>query len=164
METEYKTRITKDFNEKSVIVSRVFDAPEAKLWEAFTTDKLLDRWWGPFPWRAETKRMNFTPGGYWLYAMVSPENEKHWGRMNYLAIDEYKRFELEDAFCDENGNLNHELPASNGSVVFSQTKDGTRVEFKTVYPTVSDLETLVKMGFEEGISISFDQLEQLLKE
>lgn len=104
MKTENKTRITKDFDEKSVIVSRVFDVPAAKVWKAFTIDKLLDRWWGPLPWRAETKIMNFTPGGYWLYAMVSPENEKHWGRMNYLAIDEYKKFELEDAFCDENGN------------------------------------------------------------
>ncbi len=30
--------------------------------------------------------------------------------MNYLAIDPYKSIEIEDAFCDENGNLNNKLP------------------------------------------------------
>jgi uncharacterized protein YndB with AHSA1/START domain len=96
--------------------------------------------------------------------MVSPENQKQWGRMNYLAIDQYESIEIEDAFCDENGKLNNELPVSKGQIAFIKTEIGTRVEFKMKYPTETDLEKIVEMGFEHGITICLDQLESLLKE
>jgi uncharacterized protein YndB with AHSA1/START domain len=164
MKSTNKTQVTKDLKEKSILISRVFNAPIEKVWQAHTDNEILDQWWGPLPWRAETKTMDFTVGGYWLYAMVSPENQKQWGRMNYLAIDQYKCFEIEDAFCDENGKLNNELPESKGQFTFTKTRNGTKVEFKMIYPTETDLEKIVEMGFEQGITICLDQLESLLKE
>jgi uncharacterized protein YndB with AHSA1/START domain len=107
--------------------------------------------------------MNFKAGGYWLYAMVSPEGQKHWARMNYLAIDPLKGYDIEDAFCDEEGNLNSELPVSRGRMSFSKTAVGTRVEFKMTYATETDVQKIVDMGFEQGITMCLDQLEALLK-
>jgi len=161
MSSNKKAEIVKNLKEKSILVSREFNAPLANVWRAYTESEVLDQWWGPAPWRAETKSMNFTVGGYWLYAMVSPENEKHWGRMNYLAIIHHKSFDLEDGFCDEDGSMNPGLPISKGKNVFTQTANGTRVEFKMIYPTEADLQKIVEMGFEEGISICLDQLEEL---
>jgi uncharacterized protein YndB with AHSA1/START domain len=158
-----RTQITKDLKDKSILVSREFDAPVEKVWQAFTQSEILDKWWGPTPWRAETKIFNFSPGGYWLYAMVSPGNEKQWGRMDYLNIRQYESFELEDSFCDENGNISDEFPVSNGQIAFSGTENGTLVNFKMKYPNETDLEKMVELGFEEGISISLDQLESYLK-
>jgi uncharacterized protein YndB with AHSA1/START domain len=164
MKSTNGTEVTKDLKEKSILVSRVFNAPVEKVWKAHTDSEILDKWWGPSPWKAETKSMNFKAGGYWLYAMVSPENQRSWGRMNYLAIDKYKSIDIEDAFCDENGKLNNELPVSKGQIVFTRTENGTRVEFKMIYPTESDLEKIVEMGFEQGITICHDQLERWLKD
>jgi len=158
-----KTHVTKDLKQKSIVVSRQFDAPVEQVWRAYTNQELLDKWWGPAPWRAETKKLNFTPGGYWLYAMVGPENERQWGRMNYFTIEEYESFEFEDAFCDENGKVNNELPVSRGEITFSKSGNGTRVDFKMIYPSESDLEKITEMGFEEGMSIGLDQLERLLQ-
>ncbi len=81
MRASYKTKIIKDFAEKSILVSREFTAPVKTLWNSFTSSEVLDKWWGPLPWRAETKTIKFSPGGYWLYAMVGPENQRQWGRM-----------------------------------------------------------------------------------
>lgn len=162
MKSNNRTQVSKDFREKSIVVSREFDAPVEKVWQAHTDSKILDQWWGPSPWKAETKTMNFTPGGYWLYAMVGPENDKNWGRMNYFTIKQYENIEIEDAFCDENGNLNHDFPVSKGQISFIKTENRTRVEFKMIYPTVADLEKIVEMGFEQGITICHDQLESLL--
>lgn len=156
-----ETRVIKDLKEKSILVSREFNAPLANVWRAFSESELLDQWWGPAPWRAETKSMNFTPGGFWLYAMVSPENQKHWGRMNYIAIDHHKTIDVEDFFCDENGNIDNQLPASKGQNVFTETANGTRVDFKLTYPTEADLQKIVEMGFEQGITVCFDQLQEL---
>ena len=162
MKSINRTLVTKNPNERSILVSRVFNASIEKVWQAHTDNEILDQWWGPSPWKAETKTMNFTVGGYWLYAMVSPENQKHWGRMNYLSIDQYKTIEIEDAFCDENGKLNPDFPVSKGQISFTKTENGTSVEFKMIYPTVNDLEKITEMGFEQGITICHGQLDSLL--
>ena len=164
METKNKTQIVKDFKEKSILVSRKFNAPLEKVWNAYTESDLLGKWWAPEPWKAETKVMNFNVGGYWLYAMVSPEGERHWGKMNYVAIDHHKSYNLEDAFCDEDGNINKGLPSSKGQVSFSKTDNGTSVDFKMIYNTEKDLHNIVEMGFEQGISMTFDSLDNLFSQ
>lgn len=161
MKTTSKTQVVKDFTEKSVLVSREFTAPLANVWRAYTESELLEKWWAPEPWRAETKSMNFVPGGYWLYAMVGPEGEKHWGRMNYITINLHKNFNIEDAFCDENGNVTSGLPVSSGQISFTETGNGTLVEFKMIYATEEDLQKIVEMGFEQGITMCMEQLQTL---
>ncbi len=162
MNSTDKTKVIKDLKEKSILVSRKFDAPLENVWKAFTNSQILDQWWGPAPWRCETKNMKFTVRGQWLYAMVGPENEKHWACMNYNAIDDRKIIEMEDAFCDEKGNVNRDLPVARGQMSFTQTGDGILVEFKMNYPTEEDVQKLIDMGFEEGITICYDQLDELL--
>lgn len=164
MTTTSKTNVVKDFKEKSVLVSREFNAPLANVWRAYTDSKILDQWWGPAPWRAETKSQDFKAGGFWLYAMVSPEGQKHWGRMNYISIDHHKGYQIEDAFCDENGNAAEGLPVSKVHIIFTPTANGTLVEFKMIYNTEEDLQKIVEMGFEQGISICMDQLENLISQ
>ena len=66
MGTNNKTVVVKDLEEKSILVSRTFSAPLEKVWLAFTESEFLEQWWAPKPWKAETKRMNFSVGGYWL--------------------------------------------------------------------------------------------------
>ncbi len=158
----YATQVIKDLKEKSILVSREFNAPVELVWRAFTESEILDQWWAPAPWRAETKFQDFSVGGFWLYAMVSPENEKHWGRMNYLSIDTHKNFHLEDVFCDEDGNPNLELPVSKGSNEFTATATGTLVEFKMSYSTEEQLQKIIEMGFEQGITACLEQLNQLI--
>jgi uncharacterized protein YndB with AHSA1/START domain len=158
----YATQVIKDLKEKSILVSREFNAPVELVWKAFTESEILDQWWAPAPWRAETKFQDFSVGGYWLYAMISPENEKHWGRMNYLSIDTHKNFHLEDVFCDEDGNPNLELPVSKGSNEFTATVTGTLVEFKMSYSTEEQLLKIIEMGFEQGITACLEQLNQLI--
>ncbi|MFI5203582.1 MAG: SRPBCC domain-containing protein [Flavobacteriales bacterium] len=163
MVSESKTKVIKDLKEKSILVSREFSAPLSTVWRCYTEHELLDQWWGPQPWRAETKSQTFKAGGFWLYAMVGPANEKHWGRMNYISIDPQKSFDIEDVFCDENGNANKDLPVSKGKISFTKTNTGTLVEFKMHYATAEDVQKLVEMGFEQGITMCMEQLETILK-
>jgi uncharacterized protein YndB with AHSA1/START domain len=161
MESTNKTKVIKDLTEKSILVSRAFNAPLEKVWSAYTESELLEQWWAPQPWKAVTKKMNFAVGGYWLYAMVSPENEKHWGRMDYTAITPHKSFAIKDSFCDEEGNRNPSLPVSEGTIAFTETAPGTLVDFKMVYSSEKEIQTIIEMGFEQGITICLEQLEAL---
>jgi uncharacterized protein YndB with AHSA1/START domain len=157
-----KTKIKRDLEDKSITVSREFKAPLELVWRAYTEKEFLNQWWGPAPWKAETKSMDFREGGFWLYAMAGPENQKHWARMNYLKISNHKKFEIQNFFCEENGNVDGKLPASQGEVVFAKTQTGTHVDFKLKFSTEEALKQTVEMGFEQGISQCTDQLEVLL--
>jgi uncharacterized protein YndB with AHSA1/START domain len=57
--------------------------------------------------------------------------------------------------------VNTELPVSKGRMAFTETTNGTRVEFKMIYPSEADLQKIVEMGFEQGITMCLDQLEDL---
>ncbi len=162
MNSTNKTQVSKNLEEKSILVSRTFDAPLASVWRAFTESELLDQWWGSEPWRAETKRMDFSEGGHWLYAMIGPDGTKVWGIMNYKSISPMKKMEGEDGFCDENGIINPAFPVTQWITTFTETSSGILVEQKGIYAKREDLQTIVDMGFEQGISTGLDQLEALL--
>jgi uncharacterized protein YndB with AHSA1/START domain len=158
-----KTQVTKDLQAKSIVVSREFNAPIEKVWKAYSQKEILDQWWGPSPWRAETQSMDFRTGGHWSYAMVGPNNEKHFARMNYIKIDPYKKFDIEDLFCDDKGNPAPGMPVSKGQMIFTKTANGTKVEFKMSYNSAEEVQKMVEMGFEQGITQCLEQLAVLLE-
>lgn len=161
--SNFKTEVVKDFPAKTIRIIREFAAPIEVVWRAFTEPALLDQWWGPQPWRAETHFMDFREGGHWLYVMISPDDQqRHFGRMNYISIRPHQGFTLQDVFCDENGNTNTDLPMSNGQMTFTATASGTRVQMTTTYENEAMLQTVVEMGFEAGITICMEQLAVVL--
>jgi uncharacterized protein YndB with AHSA1/START domain len=162
MSTTNKTQVSKNLDEKSILVARTFDAPLDSVWRAYTERELLDRWWGPEPWRAETKHMDFSEGGHWLYAMVGPDGTRIWGIMQYKRIIPLKSMEGEDGFCDEHGVINPAFPIARWITTFTETSSGVLVEQKGFYQKLEDLQVIVDMGFEQGISMGLDQLEALL--
>src|SRR5688572_16978462 len=105
MKNALTMNFTVDKENKMINVERDFNAPVDKVWAAWTQKEILDKWWAPKPWKAETKEMDFREGGHWLYAMVGPDGSKHWARADYKSIDAPGSFSVEDAFCDENGKI-----------------------------------------------------------
>lgn len=157
-----ETKIEKDPSGKKLLVNRSFNAPSVKVWEAWTEGSLLDQWWAPRPYRAETKTMNFTEGGYWLYAMVSPEGEKHWCKVDYKSISPKTNFTVATGFTDENGNYSSEMPMMYWNVTFKDSGDTTEVNVELTFDTQADLETIVSMGFKEGFTSALGNLDELL--
>lgn len=151
-----------DKENSTIYIKRDFNATLQKVWQAWTTAELLDRWWGPEPWRAETKAMDFREGGYWLYAMVGPEGERHWGRLDYIEIKNEESFRAKDGFCDENGTPSSELPQNLWEIVFRETDGKVLVDMILIFDNPEDLETNIQMGFKEGFTIGLNQLDELL--
>lgn len=146
----------------TITIKREFDAGLELVWEAWTTARLLDQWWGPQPWRAETKTMNFSEGGFWHYAMVSPEGEKHWSKANYIHIEDKKSFTAKDGFCDEEGTMNPDYPQNQWKNVFIVQEDKVLVDMLLTFDKLADLEMTIEMGFKEGFTMGLNQLDDLL--
>jgi PhnB protein len=149
--------------DNTIHVQREFDASLELVWEAWTNPEILDLWWAPKPYRMVTKSMDFRDGGMWLYAMVSPKDEKHWCKNDFHKIDHQKSFSGLDAFCDENGTVNSGMPGKLWSNTFVENGGTTTVNVVTKYESLADLEKIIEMGFKEGFTMALENLDQYIE-
>lgn len=157
------TVITKDVANRKLHVTREFAAPVEKVWKAWTESNILDKWWAPRPWRTETKSMDFTDGGLWLYSMVGPEGERHYCRVDFEKIVTQQSFTALSSFCDENGNINADFPQMHWFSSFYPSATGTRVEVELSFDKEADMKKIIEMGFEGGFTMGLNNLEELLE-
>ncbi|ACU62013.1 SRPBCC domain-containing protein [Chitinophaga pinensis] len=149
-----------DKENNRIKVDRSFDAPLDLVWTAWTDAEILDQWWAPKPYRAETKSMDFREGGRWHYAMVGPEGDKQWCLFDYETIQPEQSYSGIDAFCDENGILNPDQPRMRWNNRFNERPDNTTVvNIEVRFNQLSDLETILQMGFKEGFSMGLENLD-----
>lgn len=151
-----------DRKNNKIKVERLFNAPIDLVWAAWTEADILDRWWAPKPWVAQTKSLDFREGGMWHYAMVGPDNEKHWARVEYIKIVVKKFFSSYDEFCDEHGNPDPSLPRNKWENTFTERGNDTLVNILLSFDTLEDLEKIIAMGFKEGFTSGLENLDQYL--
>jgi len=164
MKTELLMQFTTDKENKQIRIERAFSAPLPSVWSAWTEEEYLDQWWAPRPWKSRTKSMDFREGGSRLYAMVGPEGDEHWALVEYLSIAELKSFTARDSFCDEQGNRDYSLPSTVWVNTFAENSGQTTVSVVMTFESLEDLEKLVEMGFKEGISAAFENLDDLFEQ
>ncbi|MFN3419134.1 MAG: SRPBCC domain-containing protein [Pyrinomonadaceae bacterium] len=147
---------------KTVEITAVFDAGLDLVWDAYTKPELLDRWWAPKPFVSKTKAMDFRVGGRRFYAMVSPEGHEKWSVQKYISITPKTNFKLFNAFSDADENL--QLPGSEWDLNFAEHNGKTTVTISIYNESLERMETLLAMGFREGITATLGQLVKLLSE
>jgi uncharacterized protein YndB with AHSA1/START domain len=153
----------KDAANRKLTVLREFEAPVDTVWKAWTDASILDQWWAPKPWKAETKTIDFREGGIWLYCMVGPKGERHWCRVDYQQIDRGKAITTVSVFCDEEGSRNDEMPAMYWNLEFIPSYNGSTVRAEITFDREADMEMIIKMGFKEGFTMGLGNLEEYLK-
>jgi uncharacterized protein YndB with AHSA1/START domain len=160
--TKKETVFSKDLPKRKLTVLREFDASLDLVWKAWTESEILDQWWGPKPYRAETKTMDFREGGLWLYCMAGPTGDRHWCRVDYKTIEPKKSISTTNVFCDEEGIINPGLPRMDWKKEFSQTGSETTVRVEITFQTEAEMETIIKMGFKEGFTAGLSNLDHYL--
>ena len=161
METNLLFEFTLNKSEKTVYITREFNAELSLVWDAFTKKELLDQWVAPKPWSSRTKYMNFEVGGKRFYAMVSPEGMERWAIQEYTSITPKTNFKMYNSFAD--ADENRELPGSAWDYHFSEQNGVTKVSITIVNESLARLEKMIEMGFEQGFKMSIDNLDKLLE-
>ena len=147
-------------------MTRVFAAPRELVWQAWTDCEHLQHWWGPKGWTLPVCKLDFREGGVWHYCMKGPApdgNEmESWGKATYQEIVEPERIAYLDAFSDEAGNVNEALPELMTILTFEEVDGGTRVTDVARFATAAELETVLAMGMEAGLTETWNRLEAYL--
>jgi uncharacterized protein YndB with AHSA1/START domain len=150
--------ITTTTEPPELIMERVFDAPRALVWRAFTEPERLRQWWGPKGWALPVCSLDLRPGGVWHYCMRGPNGEESWGKAVYREIVEPERLVYLDAFSDADGKVAEAMPQMLITVEFADHDGKTKVTSRTRFASVADLEATLGMGVVEGATETWDRL------
>jgi uncharacterized protein YndB with AHSA1/START domain len=91
--------------ERELVITHVFDAPRALVWQAFTESDALAHWWGPAGCAMLVHTLDLRPGGRFHYSMRSPDGSVLWGRFVYRDIQAPERIVFVSSFSDEAGGV-----------------------------------------------------------
>jgi uncharacterized protein YndB with AHSA1/START domain len=87
-------------------ISRVFEAPRALVWKAWSEAERLAQWWGPKGMAVTVHTLEFRPGGVFHYALHGPDGRPAmWGRFVYREIAAPERIVFVSSFSDEKGGI-----------------------------------------------------------
>jgi uncharacterized protein YndB with AHSA1/START domain len=85
-------------SDRELVLTRVIDAPRAKLYRAWTDPELLKQWFAPKPYTTPVAELNVRPGGANLIVMRDPQGNDHPNRGVYLEVVENERLVFTDAY------------------------------------------------------------------
>jgi uncharacterized protein YndB with AHSA1/START domain len=71
---------------RSIVGTRVLDAPRDLVFSVFTDPKHLAQWWGPDGFTTTTRAFEFRPGGVWRFVMHGPDGRDYQNRITYDEI------------------------------------------------------------------------------
>ena len=155
-----------DFNadkeKNALVIRREFLAGRQLVWDCYTKRELLDQWFAPAPLTAKTKSMDFREGGHWHYAMIEPNGTEYWGYTEYRKIKPIDYYTATDAFSNAEGEINKDLPRAEWLVTFTDKGENALVETIVTYKSLADLEQVIQMGIEQGLTATMARLDELL--
>ncbi len=72
-------------------ITRTLNAPQERVFAAWTDPAQLARWWGPKSFTLPAMEADIRPGGQWRACIRSPEGQDHWMGGTYKEIDPPER-------------------------------------------------------------------------
>ena len=90
---------------KDFVISRVFDAPRALLWQCFTDPERMKHWWGPKGFKVIASKMDLRVSGTYHYGMTAPNGSAMWGLFTYREIVPQQKLVFVNSFSDEKGGV-----------------------------------------------------------
>ena len=99
-----QTSATPSAMTRDLVITRLFDAPVERVWNAWSDPEQLMRWWGPKAFTAPVAEIDFRVGGTSLVCMRSPEGQNLCNTWTYQRIEPMELIEFVQKFADENGN------------------------------------------------------------
>ncbi|MFL5038995.1 MAG: SRPBCC family protein [Xanthobacteraceae bacterium] len=147
-------------SDRELLLTRIIDAPRAKVFRAWTDPTLLKQWFAPLPYTTPVAELDVRPGGANLIVMRSPDGTELPNRGIYLEVVGNERLVFTDAYTE--AWKPSEKPFMTVILTFEDVGGKTRYTARVRHWTVADREAHEKMGFHQGWGQCTDQLAALV--
>jgi uncharacterized protein YndB with AHSA1/START domain len=82
-------------DERTIVSTRVFNAPCPMVYRAFADPRQVVEWWGPHGFSTTVLEMDLRPGGKWRIVMHGPDGTNYPKEMTFTVIVPNERIELD---------------------------------------------------------------------
>ncbi len=151
-----ENRVAAESSERTLLITRIFDAPRSLVFKAWTEPGHLARWWGPRGYTTSVSEMDLRPGGAYRFRMQSPEGVVHWWYGTIREVVEPERIVWSCRLDDKDGKLVYAETLL--TVTFEDQGAKTKLTLhQGVFQTVSSRD-----GHRAGWNSALDRLKEVL--
>jgi uncharacterized protein YndB with AHSA1/START domain len=146
-------------SDREIVLTRLFDAPRRLVFDAMTKPEHVRRWWGCLDERYSVPvcEIDLRPSGAWRFVGRGPQGEFafHGVYREIAAPDRLVFTEIYEPFPDVESVV---------TSVFTEEGGKTRLTVTCLYPSVEVRDSVLETGMTRGAAISYDRLEDLVRE
>ena len=130
-----------------LVITRIFNAPRALVWQAWTDPKHVMQWWGPNGFSNSSCESEMQVGGRFLLNMCAPDGNSYPCKGIYREIKEPERI-VYDSEADESHPCGAGLPPrSLVTITFAEHGNKTTLTLHTRFETAARLDAANQAGY-----------------
>lgn len=150
---------SENFGEASVEIVRVFDAPRALVWQAWTDPTMMAQWFGPRQFTSSVPELEARVGGKLRIVMHGPDGNDYPMKGVFLEVVAPERLVFSNIALDHDGN--HLLE---GKTTVTLTEQGGKTTLTVKSHAVGRVPIPPQMlaGMNAGWNQSIDKLGELV--
>jgi uncharacterized protein YndB with AHSA1/START domain len=153
-----KAIVTAKPGEPFVVIERDFDAPRDKVFKAFTTKDLVEKWWIGPGYKVDVEALEARTGGAWKF--VQTDNEGHVFSFHGSFHTVTPEMTIQTFEFDGLPEAGH---ASLDKMYLTEKDGKTHMRIESSYMSVADRDGMLQSGMEEGMQNTYKQLDEVLQ-
>jgi len=145
--------------DREILMTRVFDAPRRLVFAAWTEPRLVSQWLlGPEGWTMPVCEIDLRPGGAWRFVWRKSDGKNKDMEMTglYREVAPPERLVHTESWGAD-------WPETLNTLTLSEKDGKTTASLTVLYPSKEARDAALKTGMEDGVAVSFDRLEGLLR-
>jgi uncharacterized protein YndB with AHSA1/START domain len=147
--------------DRTIVISRLFNAPSGIVFRAWTDPDLVKRWWAPLAMGVSmvSCTADLRIGGSYRYVLQNPDGGQMAFSGEYTEINPSRRLVYSQVF--------EPMAEAGGAVItvtFTDEADKTRMISRERYPSAQVRDMVLASGMEEGMRVTMAQLDELVAE
>jgi len=144
--------------DREIVMTRVFNAPRALVWDAFTKPELVQRWLlGPPGWTMPVCQLAQKPGERYRYVWRGPDGSEMGMGGVVRELEPPERIVATEKFDQP------WYPGEAVGIIVLTEKDGKTTLTQTIlYESKEARDLVLKSPMEKGLGMSYDRLATLL--
>jgi len=138
-------------------ITRIYDAPVAAVWDAWTDPEQVAKWWGPRGFTLTTHSKDLRPGGHWTYTMHGPDGKDWPNTTVYFEVERHKKLVYDHGAGDDRP------PLFRVTALFTDLGGKTKLEMTMTLATPEAAEETRKFIKKAGGDSTWDRLAEYLE-
>lgn len=138
---------------REMSISRLLNAPQELVWEAWTNPEHIKNWWGPEGFKNSISKMEVTEGGEWEFIMHGPDGTDYRNKHIYVQLEKPSKIVMQHVTT----------PKFVMTATFEAKGNQTLVTLHSVFESAEQLQDVIKVfKADVGMVQNMDRMEKYL--